>query len=76
MPSKKITKRAFMAGIGAVGALAPFVSRAQTAVLRWSTVLAPNHPQVIMMERIAKQVKDETAGAVELQLFPGGQLGS
>jgi tripartite ATP-independent transporter DctP family solute receptor len=72
----KITKRRFIVCAVAAGIFAPSISRAQTTVLRWSTVLAPTHPQAIMMERIAKQVKDETAGAIEIQLFPGGQLGS
>ena len=29
-----------------------------------------------MMERVAKQVREETGGAVEIQTFPAGQLGS
>jgi tripartite ATP-independent transporter DctP family solute receptor len=76
MIKTKITRRQFTASAAAAGVFAPSILRAQATVLRWSTVLAPNHPQAIMMSRIAKQVKDETAGAVEIQLFPGGQLGS
>jgi TRAP-type transport system periplasmic protein len=44
--------------------------------LRWASVLPANHPQVVMMERVAKQVRDETGGAVEIQTFAAGQLGS
>jgi tripartite ATP-independent transporter DctP family solute receptor len=58
----------------AAGAL-PARARAATS-LRWATVLPPNHPSVAMMERVAKQVRDETGGAVDIQTFPGGQLGS
>jgi tripartite ATP-independent transporter DctP family solute receptor len=29
-----------------------------------------------MMERVSKQVKDDTGGSLDIQLFPGGQLGS
>ena len=29
-----------------------------------------------MMERVAKQVREETGGSVEIQTFPAGQLGS
>ena len=29
-----------------------------------------------MMERVAKQVREETSGAVDIQTFPAGQLGS
>lgn len=46
------------------------------ATLRWGTVLPTNHPQVAMMGRVAKQVTDDTSGAVEIQAFPAGQLGS
>lgn len=44
--------------------------------LRWASVLPANHPQVVMMERVAKQVRDETGGAVDIQTFAAGQLGS
>ena len=60
---------------GAVVAAWPKRSRAATT-LRWATVLATNHPMVQMMERVAKQVREETAGAIEIQTFPAGQLGS
>jgi len=58
----------------AVGALPLRASAATT--LRWATVLPANHPTVAMMERVAKQVREETGGAVEIQTFPAGQLGS
>src|SRR5690348_12982026 len=44
--------------------------------LRWATVLPTNHPSVTMMERVAKEVREKTGGAVEIQTFPAGQLGS
>src|SRR6516165_3297726 len=58
----------------AVGALPQRAEAATT--LRWATVLAVNHPSVQMMERVAKQVRDETGGAIDIQTFPAGQLGS
>ena len=58
----------------AVGALPRRAGAATT--LRWATVLPTNHPSVTMMERVAKQVKEATGGAVEIQTFPAGQLGS
>jgi tripartite ATP-independent transporter DctP family solute receptor len=71
------TRRRWMsAGMaGMAAAVLPGRTRAATT-LRWATVLAANHPSVQMMERVAKQVRDETAGAVEIQTFPAGQLGS
>lgn len=68
-----LSRRAF---VGAAVASAFMPRRAGAAVtLRWASVMAPTHPQAIMMERIAKQVNDESAGAVAIETFPGGQLG-
>src|ERR1700720_2654779 len=58
----------------AIGAL-PVRARAATT-LRWATVLPTNHPSVTMMEKVAKQVREDTGGSVDIQIFPGGQLGS
>jgi TRAP-type transport system periplasmic protein len=60
---------------GAVVASLPRHATAATT-LRWASVLPANHPQVVMMERVAKQVRDETGGAVDIQTFAAGQLGS
>ena len=62
-----------LAGLAATAL--PLRSRA-AITLRWATVLPVNHPSVAMMEKVAKQVREETGGAVEIQTFPGGQLGS
>jgi tripartite ATP-independent transporter DctP family solute receptor len=72
----KINKRQFLAGAAAAAVFTPAILRAQTATIRWGSVLAPTHPGAIMMDRVAKQVKDTTGGSVEIQTFPGGQLGS
>jgi tripartite ATP-independent transporter DctP family solute receptor len=53
----------------------PGRARAATT-LRWATVLATNHPGVAMMERVAKEVREQTGGSVDIQTFPAGQLGS
>ena len=75
--SRRWTRRewlgASLAGV-AVGAV-PGRAGAAT-VLRWATVLPTNHPSVTMMERVAKQVREDTGGSVEIQTFPAGQLGS
>jgi len=71
------TRRRWMsAGLAGMAAAAvPRRTQAATT-LRWATVLATNHPSVQMMERVAKQVREETGGGVEIQTFPAGQLGS
>jgi TRAP-type transport system periplasmic protein len=60
---------------GASVATLPREAMAATT-LRWASVLPTNHPQVAMMERVAKQVREETGGAVDIQIFAAGQLGS
>jgi TRAP-type transport system periplasmic protein len=73
-----LTKRAFVLGSAVAGAAVsmPSVLRAQATVLRWGEMLPTTHPQVQMVERIAKQVKEKTSGRVDIQSFPAGQLGS
>ena len=75
--SMRWTRRQWLgAGLGSVAVAAlPIRARAATT-LRWATVLPTNHPSVTMMERVAKQVREETGGALEIQTFPAGQLGS
>jgi len=71
------TRRKAIGAALASAAIAALPRQALAATtLRWSTVLPANHPQVAMMERVAKQVKDETGGAVDIQIFVAGQLGS
>ena len=73
-----LTKRAFVLGSAVAGAVVsmPSVLRAQATVLRWGEMLPATHPQVQMVDRIAKQVKEKTGGRVDIQSFPNGQLGS
>ncbi len=69
-----IRRRTVLAGLAATGALAGTARAATT--LRWGTVLPVSHPSVIMMDKVAKEVSDATGGAVAIQTFPSGQLGS
>jgi tripartite ATP-independent transporter DctP family solute receptor len=57
-------------------ALAAAVLRAQGTVIRWGEMLAPTHPQVLMIDRIAASVREASNGRIEIQSFPNGQLGS
>lgn len=70
-------RRTFLAASAATLATGSGTKQARAATtLRWATVLAPTHPEAIMMERIAKEVREGTGGSVDIQTFPGGQLGS
>ncbi len=76
--TNKIGKRQFITGAAAFGAAlaAPTLLRAQATTIRWGESLAISHPQVQMAERIAKEVKEKSAGRIDIQIFPNSQLGS
>lgn len=61
----------------AVAALVLAVGTAQAAelTLMWGDVVPATHPSVQMIGRVAEAVKARTGGRVEIQAFPGGQLG-
>jgi tripartite ATP-independent transporter DctP family solute receptor len=69
-----IHRRTLLAGIAAAGALTSTARAATT--LRWGTVLPVTHPGVAMMDKVAKDVAAATHGAVVIETFPSGQLGS
>src|SRR4051812_20445206 len=76
MTNRSITRRHVVAGTAALGLVGITRPARAATVIRWATVLSTTHPFAVMMERVARQVKEETGGSVEIQLFPGGQLGS
>ena len=74
-----ITKRQFLKSTAAVGGavMMPALSRGQgKTIIRWGEQLPATHPQVQMLERIAKDVAAKSSGRIEIQSFPAGQLGS
>jgi len=58
----------------AVGLVAG-AGHAAEVVLRWGDVVPATHPSAQMIDRVAAAVKDKTGGRIEIQGFPGGQLG-
>jgi tripartite ATP-independent transporter DctP family solute receptor len=69
--------RTWLALVALMGSLVgSAVSVEAAAVLRWGEVLAADHPQVLMIDRIAKKVAETTQGRLTIQAFPSGQLGS
>ena len=66
---------------GGISALAPAVIRTASAqtpavTLRLTYTDTPSHPAAKAMERFAENVRKRTSGAVEIQVFSVGQLGS
>ncbi|AWB24629.1 ABC transporter substrate-binding protein [Methylobacterium currus] len=73
-----VTRRSLLAGATAAAILpAPWV-RAQSGALRLKCgVVTPDtHPATIRLREAAERVARETNGAVEVAVFPNGQLGS
>jgi len=74
-----ISKRQFVKASAAVAGavMMPAIARGQgKTVIRWGEQLPATHPQVQMLERIAKDVAAKSSGRIEIQGFPAGQLGS
>jgi TRAP-type transport system periplasmic protein len=74
--TNSINRRGVLLGATATAIAMPSILRAQATVIRWGELLAATHPQVRMVERIAKDVKEKSGGRIDIQLFPNGQLGS
>lgn len=51
-------------------------SAEEKIIIRWSEVLSPPNPQAVMMEKVAEIVAEKSNGRIEVQVYPGGQLGS
>ncbi len=71
-----MSRRGFLASSAALATIGMPRGAGAATTMRWGSVLAPTHPGAIMMDRVAKDVKEKTGGAVEIQTFAGGQLGS
>ena len=69
---KKTHCLAILAGLTLIGS----ASAQQPMVMRWGDVVAGGHPQVMMIERVAAEVKAKTNGRIDIQGFPNGQMGS
>ncbi len=64
-----------LASLVAVASLAGAAAQAAEVTLKWGDVLAADHISVKMIDRVAKEVAAKTSGRVEVQAYPGGQLG-
>lgn len=51
------------------------VAQAADVTIKWGDVLAADHISVKMIDVIAKDVAAKTSGRIEIQAYPGGQLG-
>ncbi len=77
MSLQSLNRRNILQGAAVLSATALSLgsARAQTAI-RWSTVLGSTHPEAQMIQRISAAIKEKTGGRIDVQGFPGGQLGN
>ncbi|GAK57860.1 putative C4-dicarboxylate ABC transporter substrate binding protein [Candidatus Vecturithrix granuli] len=50
-------------------------SGAAEITIKWGDVLAADHPSVMMIEKVAQIAAEKSNGRIEIQSYPGGQLG-
>lgn len=70
----KLTRRSFLATASASLAL-PAIARAETRTLKLSHYLPPQHQMHVELVRWADELRKTTSGALDIQVFPAGQMG-
>ena len=77
------TRRGFTMGLSAIGAAvltgslsAPALAQNAKFKLRYGTAFPADHPGTTRIVEASKAIAAETAGAVDLQVYPNSQLGS
>ena len=74
-----LLRRHFVQGIAASGALAaasqPLFAQSAPITLKWATNIPATHPSNVRIREAAELIKKDTAGKVDIQLFPNNQLG-
>lgn len=79
MPSLLLRSRALITSLLALAAVLPLPAVAQESKpveLRYAAGAPPRSVWGMQVERFVKAVEEESAGAVKIQVFLGGQLGS
>jgi tripartite ATP-independent transporter DctP family solute receptor len=72
-----VVMKRWMGILASVGLLCLLTTAVEAGtVIRWGDVLAADHPSVMMITRVAKQVAEKTQGRIEIQAYPASQLGS
>ena len=74
-----LARRHFVQGLAASGALVatsqPLVAQTAPITLKWATNIPATHPSNVRIREAAEAIKKDTAGKVDIQLFPNNQLG-
>ncbi len=75
-----LSRRTFLAGAAAAGAVlplaAPSIARAQAKDFRLGIITPPGHPWNEAALKVGEMLKQETNGRLSITVFPSGQLGN
>lgn len=61
--------------LGCVIGVVVTAEAADKIVIKWGDVLASDHPSVIMISKVADLAAQKSDGRIEIQAYPGGQIG-
>lgn len=74
-----IARRQFVQGLAATGALAaasqPVFSQTAPITLKWANNIPVTHPSNVRIREAVENIKKDTNGKVDIQVFPNNQLG-
>jgi TRAP-type transport system periplasmic protein len=74
-----IARRHFVQGIAAGGALAatsqPLFAQTGPITLKWANNIPATHPSTVRAREAAENIRKESGGKVDIQVFPNNQLG-
>ncbi|MBL0147956.1 MAG: TRAP transporter substrate-binding protein [Ideonella sp.] len=74
-----IARRQFVQGLAATGALAatsgPVFSQTAPITLKWANNIPVTHPSNVRIREAVENIKKDTNGRVDIQVFPNNQLG-
>ena len=74
-----LARRQFVQGIAATGALAaasqPLFAQTAPITLKWANNIPVTHPSNVRIREAVENIKRDTAGKVDIQVFPNNQLG-
>ena len=74
-----LARRHFVQGLAAGGALAatsqPLFAQSAPITLKWANNIPVTHPSTVRVKEAAENIRKESGGKIDIQVFPNNQLG-
>ena len=74
-----LARRHFVQGLAAGGALAatsqPLFAQSGPVTLKWANNIPVTHPSTVRVKEAADNIRKESGGKIDIQVFPNNQLG-